>query len=230
MTANGIKSIALELGADICGIAPIERFSAAPKGFHPKDIFSDCQSVFVFAKKLPAGSLFASSCIPYTYINRVITDEVDRLTLELSRKLDFLAVKNVPIPSDDPSEYWEPERTYAQAILSLRHAGQLAGLGVIGKNTLLINDRMGNMIQIGALLLNLKLKGDPVANYKACQEDCQLCLQSCPQSALDGITVNQQACRPLSTYINERGFILKKCWECRKVCPCHSGIMNTSDK
>ena len=229
MTANEIKSTASEAGVDICGIAPVDRFSSAPKGFHPNDISGDCRSVLVFAKKLPAGSLFASSCIPYTYINRVITEEVDALTLTLSRRLEALRVKNVPIPSDDPSEYWEPDRSYARGILSLRHAGHLAGLGVLGKNTLLINDKLGNMIQLGALLLNEKLKGDPIATYEACKVDCQLCIRSCPQSALDGTTVNQQACRPLSNYRNERGFVLKKCWECRKVCPSHSGIMSTRE-
>jgi epoxyqueuosine reductase len=229
MTVNEIKSTALEHGADICGIAPVDRFSSAPKGFHPNDVYSDCQSVLVFAKNLPTESLFTSSCIPYTYINRVITEEVDGLTLTLSRKLEYLAVRNVPIPSDDPSEYWEPDRSYARGILSLRHAGHLAGLGVLGKNTLLINDKFGNMIQLGALLLNLRLEGDPIATYEACKEDCQLCIRSCPQSALDGTTVNQKACRPLSNYRNERGFILKKCWECRRVCPSYSGIMNTKE-
>lgn len=229
MNANEIKSTAWELGADICGIAPVDRFSSAPKGFHPNDIYNDCHSVLVFAKKLPIESLFASSCIPYTYINRVIIEEVDGLTLTLSRKLEYLAVKNVPVPSDDPSEYWEPHRSYARGILSLRHAGQLAGLGVLGKNTLLINDRLGNMIQIGALLLNLRLEGDPIATYEACKEDCQLCIRSCPKSALDGTTVNQKACRSLSNYRNERGFVLKKCWECRRVCPNHSGIVSIKE-
>jgi len=225
MNAHEIKSTAFDLGADLCGIASVGRFSSAPKGFHPNDIYGDCHSVLVFAKRLPAESLFASSCIPYTYINRLITEEVDALTLTLSRKLDALGVKNVPVPSDDPSEYWEPDRTYARGILSLRHAGHLAGLGVLGKSTLLINDRLGNMIQLGALLLNEKLEGDPIATYEACKENCQLCIQSCPSSALNGITVNQQACRPASNYKNERGFVLKKCWECRRVCPNHAGIM-----
>jgi len=79
--------------------------------------------------------------------------------------------------------------------------------GRIGKNTLLINDKLGNMMQIGALLLNVKLEGDPIAAYEACKLDCRLCIQVCPQSALDGITVNQQACRLLSNHRNERGFI-----------------------
>jgi len=229
MTAHEIKSTAFDLGADLCGVASVDRFSSAPKGFHPNDIYGDCHSVLVFAKRLPAGSLFASSCIPYTYINRLITEEVDDLTLTLSRKLDALGVKNVPVPSDDPSEYWEPDRSYARGILSLRHAGLLAGLGVLGKSTLLINDRLGNMMQLGALLLNEKLAGDPIATYEVCKENCQLCIQSCPQSALDGITVNQQACRHKSNYRNERGFILKKCWECRRVCPNHAGIMGAKE-
>jgi epoxyqueuosine reductase len=92
-TPDEIKSAALELGADICGIAPVDRFTSAPKGFHPNDIYSNCQSVLVLAKKLSSASLFASSCIPYTYINRVITEEVDGLTLSLSQKLEYLAVK-----------------------------------------------------------------------------------------------------------------------------------------
>jgi len=230
MNANEVKSVAVDLGVDLCGIATIDRFSLAPKGFRPNDISPVCQSVLVFAKKLPAGSLFASSCIPYTYINRLITEEVERLTLALSRRLELLGVVSVPVPTDDPSEYWESERSYARGILSLRHAGHLAGLGVLGKNTLLINDKLGNMIQIGALLLDKKLEADPIATYQVCEEGCQLCIQSCPQSALDGTTVNQQACRPLSMYKNERGFVLKKCWECRKVCPNHAGINNGSKK
>ncbi len=228
MTSGEVKFAAFNLGADICGIAPVERFAQAPKGFHPNDIWQDCRSVLVFAKKLPAGSLFASSCIPYTYINRLITEEVDAMTLTLSRRLEALGVMNVPVPSDDPSEYWEPDRSYARGILSLRHAGHLAGLGVIGKNTLLINGKLGNMIQLGALLLAEELEGDPIALYKTCKDDCRFCLQSCPQSALDGTSVNQGACRVLSTYKNDRGFLLKKCWECRRVCPCHTGIANGS--
>ena len=225
MNSSQIKSYAFDLGADLCGIAPVDRFVSAPKGFHPNDIYQDCRSVLVFAKKLPAGSLFASSCIPYTYMNRLITEEVDALTLRLSRRLEALGLRNVPIPSDDPSEYWEPGRSYARGIMSLRHAGHLAGLGVLGKNTLLINNQLGNMIQLGALLLEEELEGDPIAVYEGCKNECKLCIRSCPQSALDGITVDQQACRTRSNFKNERGFILKKCWECRRVCPNHAGFI-----
>jgi epoxyqueuosine reductase len=106
----------------------------------------------------------------------------------------------------------------------MRHAGRLAGLGVIGKNTLLINDKFGNMIQIGAVLLNVALEGDPIANYEVCPPDCNLCIESCPLKALNGKSVNQQLCRPLSNFTTEKGYTLKKCNICRRICPNCLGI------
>ena len=186
-----IKSITRDLGADLCGIASGERFQDAPPGFNPSDIYSKCKSVIVFAKRVPAGSLSAENCIPYTHVSDVIVQEVDRLGVKLCLILEDLGIEAVPIPSDDPSEYWEAENQYAMGIMSMRHAGYLAGLGVIGKNTLLINEKYGNMIQIGAVLVNIELENDPIATYNACLKECGLCIDSCPQKALNGLTVNQ---------------------------------------
>jgi epoxyqueuosine reductase QueG len=222
--SKDIKDIIRSLGADLCGIAPVERFNEAPKGFHPKDIYKDSKSVVVFAKRLPVESLFATSCVPYTYVNNIITQKVDDLGFEVALKLEDQEIRAVPIPSDDPYEYWEPENSYGRAILSLRHAGHLAGLGVLGKNTLLINDEFGNMIQIGAVLVPVELEGDTIATYEGCPPDCNLCMESCPVKALNGRTVNQKLCRPRSNYRTDKGYILKKCNECRKVCPNYLGI------
>ena len=224
ITKQSIKNIVFEEGADLCGIASLDRFSGAPTGFHPKDIYDKTQSVLVFAKRLPVESLFAQSCIPYTHANALVTQIVDNLTLTLSLTFESLGIKNVLIPSDDPYEYFDIESAHGRGILSMRHAGYLAGLGVLGKNTLLINEKYGNMIQIGALLLDIPLESDELADYFACPDNCELCMDACPVSALDGTTVNQKRCRPLSNYKTEKGYILKKCFECRKVCPAHDGL------
>ncbi len=52
MTSVEVKTAAYDLGADLCGIAPVDRFAGAPKGFRPDDIWQDCRSMLVFAKKL----------------------------------------------------------------------------------------------------------------------------------------------------------------------------------
>lgn len=51
--ASEIKKIVLDFGADLCGIASIDRFKNAPEGFRPTDLYPDTKSVIVFAKKLP---------------------------------------------------------------------------------------------------------------------------------------------------------------------------------
>ena len=181
--------------------------------------------MIVFAKRVPSEVLSAKNCIPYTHLSEVIVGEVDSLGAKICLKLEDLGIGAVPIPSDDPSEYWEAENKYARGILSLRHAGYLAGLGVLGKNTLLINEKYGNMIQIGAVLVDIQLKGDPIANYSICTEKCNICINSCPNEALDGVTVNQKLCRTLSNFITERGYVLKKCHLCRSICPNALGFM-----
>jgi epoxyqueuosine reductase len=219
-----IKSIVFESGADLCGIAPQDRFAKAPKGFSPTDIYKKCKSVIVFANRLPTESVHSQNCIPYTFVNQMIIEKVNNLTLELCLYFQELGINVVPIPSDDPYEYWIPEKLYGRAILSLRHAGFLAGLGVLGKNTLLMNQRYGNMIQLGAILTDLELKGDSIATYEGCTPKCNICIESCPVSALDGETVDQRLCRPLSNSITTKGYILKRCNICRISCPNYKGI------
>jgi epoxyqueuosine reductase QueG len=211
------------LGAGLIGIAPVERFQEAPDGFRPDDIYPECKSVIVYAKRVPSAPVFIDNCVPYTHVNNLIMMEVDRLSLNISLKLEEMGIKNVLIPTDDPYEHWEPDRTYGRAILSLRHAGYLAGLGVLGKNTLLINREFGNMIQIGAVLADTELESTPIATYDGCPDDCNLCIDSCPQGALNGVTVNQLLCRAKSVYVSPKGYLLKKCNLCRSVCPLSLG-------
>jgi len=109
-----VKDIIKSMGVDLCGIASVERFKEAPEGFRPTDIYKDCKAVVVFAKKLPSGSLFASSSVPYTLVNSYFANEIDKLGIRLSLKLEKLGVRAVPIPSDDPYEHWEPQRSYGQ--------------------------------------------------------------------------------------------------------------------
>jgi epoxyqueuosine reductase len=219
-----IKKIALKNGADLFGVAPIDRFSNAPKGFHPLDIYKKTKSVIVFAKSLPAETLFAESCVPYTHMNTLAMQTVDLMTFKISNELISIGIKSIIIPTDDPYESWDEENKTGRAILSLRHTGFLAGLGIIGRNNLLVNKKYGNMIQIGALLTDSEIEESPLANYKTCPDKCTICIDTCPSKALDGKTVIQKLCRPLSVYRNEKGYVLKKCYNCRKNCPLTLGL------
>jgi epoxyqueuosine reductase QueG len=97
-------------------------------------------------------------------------------------------------------------------------------LGVLGKNTLLTNNKLGNRITLGALLLNVSLKGDPMAEYRICKEDCSACITNCPAKALDGKSVVQKLCREKSQLTTPKGYSLYVCNTCRSVCPAGEGL------
>jgi epoxyqueuosine reductase len=221
-----IKKRAIKYGADICGIAPVDRFADAPEGFHPCDIYPDCSSVVVFAARFPLSTLQARTNAPYTLVRNKMVDKVDWISFHVSSELETEGVVSVPIPSADPYDYWDANRTHGRGILSLKHAGVLAGLGVIGKNTLLMNEKFGNMIWLGAILVSVDLEPDPVASYEGCDSECTLCIDSCPQRALDGITINQKLCRDLSISYNYGGGWVLSCNICRKICPYHKSLPN----
>ena len=68
ITKKEIKERLYELGADLCGIAGVDRFGEAPEGYHPLDVLPSCQSVIVFACRFPAGTLACKTCLLYTSI------------------------------------------------------------------------------------------------------------------------------------------------------------------
>ena len=106
----------------------------------------------------------------------------------------------------------------------MKHAGALAGLGVPGKNTLLVNERFGNMIWLGAVLVSTDLGPDLIAPYEVRTAKCTLCMDSCPHHALDGITIDQRLCRQRSISYSYGGGWVLSCDICRKACPYHENL------
>ncbi len=215
-----VKKEATKLGADLCGIAPVERFSAAPAGFHPADVYPGCRSVIVLGYRLPPVLLDVATPIPYTMVNySVSVPHMDQIAVKLCNWLYDHGVNALPVPTDSPYEYWDADRKHGRGIISLKHAAVLAGLGEMGKNTLLITKEFGNMVTVGAVLADVELEPDPIVKKGLCIERCRKCLDACPVGALDGTTADQKKCREHAYYRNSRGFDITRCSACRSVCP-----------
>lgn len=220
---NEIKSIVIGIGADKCGIASADRFTDAPNGFHPSDIYSKCQSVIVFLKRMPQAVLDSDDPVVYTHTAHLLYDILDEIGLKLCFSLEMKGIHAVPVPTDVPYMYWDAENKHGMGIISMRHAAYNAGLGILGRNTLMINRDMGNLVYIGAILVDVAITPDPLAEDFACPPDCSLCLDACPVHALDGVTVNQKLCREFSTMEHPRGWDIYTCSRCRQACPFRAG-------
>lgn len=223
ITSQAIKEYARSLGADDCGIAGVERFGGSPPGFAPADIFPDCKSVIVLLKHMPAGSLLCKEMISYNHAAYEMYKAMDGMAMDMTYFLEEHGSNALIVPCDVPYRYWDPEEKKGMGILSLKHAAVLAGLGMMGKSTLFIHEKYGNMGYLGALLTDLPLEQDDLSTDFACPEACQICKMSCPVGAIGEEGVSQKLCRPHSIVDVGRQWGIYACAECRKKCPLQLG-------
>lgn len=224
MEKNEIKTEAYNSGADICGIASIDRFSEAPGGFHPLDIYKGTKSVVVFARLLPKGASYSGNPLSYSISDQIATDQIRNITYNFSLKLEQKGIIAVPVYTE-PYAFWDQETMTGKGDLSMKHAAYLAGLGVFGKNHLLYNYRYGNMIKIGALLINTDVEPDEIQTFSFCKDNCLLCIKNCPSNALTTDSVNQLKCRKQSEGLSSKGYSITTCTLCRTICPFCFGIL-----
>lgn len=222
-----IKANAARLGADVCGIASIDRFADAPAGYTPCDLFAACQSVVAVGVALPTGLYDVAPRLIYSHFNAELCTIVDALTLRLAKEMERrFGCRAVPLPSDAPNEYWDADTMTAKGLLSMKHTAVQCGLGSLGKSTLLLNAAYGNRLTVGALLTDLTLESDPL-QPDLCVPQCRRCIEACPAQAIENDTVDQLRCRLHAYGATARGFATVDCNACRTACPLRLGSSAT---
>jgi epoxyqueuosine reductase QueG len=228
LKAVEVKQILCDMGADLCGIASVNRFGDAPEGFHPCDVLPICKSVIVFAKKFPSGTLCCNTTVPYTITRNILSNELDMISVNFCGVMEQYGIAAVPTGTVSHNQY-DSKTGRWRSIVSAKHCAVAAGLGRIGKNTLLVTPEYGNMVWLNAVLTGAELEPDEILTGNPCNENCSICINNCPANALGNSEMNQGACFGHAFTTDEGGELVIKCHKCRTLCPNCFGSKNTNE-
>ena len=240
-----IKAEAKRLGFALCGICKpkspegFSRFSAwLDKGMYgemrylarpdtlakrenPELLLEHCKSVICVALPYPSselpGNIAAFARVP---------DYHEIVREKLAQLADFIE----SVLGREPGKYIAVD---SPPVLEKSLAVQ-AGLGLLGKNTLLMNELYGSWLFLGELFLDIKLEPDLPLKGDFCG-DCSICVDACPTSALLGDkTMDASKCISYLT-IEHRGEIPEAvrgrmsgqvigCDICQVLCPMNKAV------
>jgi len=212
-----VKEYGLNAGASVVGVADAKNFNFAPKGFKPTDALKGCRSVIVFGVPSPQEAL--KTPVDYTDSRKAMVEKMNSIAKNVAKRIKDDGYKTRVIKGFGGK--WIDGEQYGT--ISLKHAAELAGLGIIAKNQLLINPEYGTLLWLSAVLSDVDLIPDEKAQYTIC-DNCNKCVEMCPSNSLDNPDLfGKKECGKTMLKIINRKWVFE-CFLCRKVCPNRFGI------
>jgi ferredoxin len=211
MNAHDVKRQAAACGADLCGIAPIERFQGAPPQLDPRQIFPAARSVIVLGFRILRGCLRGAeegthfigyNTMGYAGQNWV---RMPMVMWNFCRWMEDAGWEAVPVPNIDhwsntdlhtrapgpgggPRPEWSrpvaPGRAAPDVWVHFRIAAFAAGLGEIGWGRIFLTPEFGPRQRLGVVLTDADLEADPLYAGPPLCDRCMACVSDCPGDAL----------------------------------------------
>ena len=215
LSSEIVKEYGINAGASVVGIASAKDFRLAPKGFKPADNLEGCLSVIVLGAPSPKEVL--RDTVEYTANRNAMLAKMSEMAKETAKRIKADGYKVKAISAAGGKWLEGDGRKEQFGFISLKHAAELAGLGVITKNYLLTNPEYGSLLWFSAILTDADLVPDKKVQYDFCK-NCSKCVEMCPSGALNNpASFGKKACSQFFTMANKKLEI--KCFLCRKVCP-----------
>jgi len=205
LTSALVKKQARVLGADLVGIASMDRFEGTPRQQDPRYIFPGAKALIALAFRIPRGYLrgieegtffgiyanMGSGGMTMVYMPIVMR--------ELACYIEEHDYEAVPVSTafGNPSITWEgfdptisrpvsPDKPHPDVTVDCRLAAFAAGLGEIGYSGRLLTPEFGPRQRIGIMLTDAPLEPDPLFEGELCDR-CMLCATECPGNAISAI-------------------------------------------
>lgn len=170
---------------DVAGVADTKGWDSPLAECNPLDILKGCKRIIVFGKEIPHPVYAARRHAIDLYANvaQNYYHTMDAAAIEIATMLTREGHPSIPLGPYLPilmreGKYW--------GMVSLKHAAVRAGLGTMGRNTLLANEKFGNRLRLGGVLTTAELPAGKPLEKSLCKDECRACVEVCPVQALDG--------------------------------------------
>ncbi len=214
LTFENISKLALEVGFDACGVAPVHRLDDdaqfmdnwIAQGLHGEMDYltRNCDKRYDPSLLVPGAQTVVVCLLTFEHSGRDYHRKVKSMLYTLEAKLKEAFGEDI-VSSTHQHIFCD-----SAPMLERRWCVE-AGLGFIGKNHQLIHPTLGSMVHPGEILINASV---PIANCQSpiAQQctDCRLCLDACPTGALRNKVWDATQCIAYTTH---------HCLECQLVCP-----------
>ena len=183
-----LKSKALDLGADLVGVGPCERWEGAPIQMHPLGHWPDATNVVVVAIHHPdacvelGGIPDAHHVGPYA-VQGKMNERLEFIQFHLARWLERNGHSAIPIPATNIwryRPYGEIERPFGPDLSDI-HAAACVGLGEIGYHGLLMTPEFGTWQRFCCMITDAPLQGDPMYDGPQLCDRCAKCIVMCDE-------------------------------------------------
>ncbi len=181
MNASQIKQLAKEFGADLVGIAPVERLAQLPPESNPRTLAPNTKSVIVVGHRIMRGTLrgveegtnFGSTYSCYGF-NWMEDQFLTRTVYNLTCRLEDEGIESVPVMS-----YRKAGEGFVPDYMAM---GKAAGLGDVGKGGFFLTPQYGHRQRLASIFVDIELDGDDVQELNLC-DGCRACIEICPLKA-----------------------------------------------
>ena len=198
MKAEALKARAKEFGADLIGIASIDKFKDLAPERNPLSIFPECKSVIVLGRRILRGALrgieegtnFGS---PNTFGYKWLEDNfISQTTYDVTCWIEEQQYEAVPLfgynqegmPDGTPVS---PDKPAPNVIIDYEFAAYAAGLAEMGQGGFLLSNEFGPRQRFATILTDAELETDAPKKQKLCI-DCNACVDACPLGAFKETT------------------------------------------
>jgi epoxyqueuosine reductase QueG len=175
---QALKKICVKEGVDLFGVADISEikneFKISAKALQNLD------KAICLGLRLSRAILSEMEDKPtklYFHHYKIINSFLDQIALKLGNIIQNKGYSALAIPATQIID-WEKNTAH----LSHRRLGVLAGLGWIGRNNLLVNEKLGSQFRLVSILTDMPLAIDKPSK-KDCG-NCRLCVKICPANAI----------------------------------------------